>query len=82
MIDAHIAHGDVVLMEPVHSPNSIRNGDIVSATVPGLGSTLKYFFNKGKYISLEAANPNYEPLKVNLGDILIQGKLLAVWRTA
>ena len=43
MIDAQIAHGDMVLMEPVKDPYSIRNGDIVSAYVPGLGTTLKYF---------------------------------------
>ena len=41
MIDAFIAHGDMVLMEPVNDFNSIRNGDIVSALVPGSGTTLK-----------------------------------------
>ena len=42
MIDAYIAHGDMVLMEPVTNIESIRNGMIVSALVPGLGTTLKY----------------------------------------
>ena len=46
MIDAFIAHGDMVLMEPVNDFNSIRNGDIVSALVPGSGTTLKYFLKK------------------------------------
>ena len=41
MIDACIAHGDMVLMEPVESNYSLRNGVIVSAMVPGLGTTLK-----------------------------------------
>ncbi len=80
MIDACIAHGDMVLMEPVESQFSLKNGDIVSALVPGLGTTLKYFFKKGNQISLEAANPNYEPIVLDLDQIHIQGRLLAVWR--
>ena len=47
MIDACIAHGDMVLMEPIKDTNSLRNGMIVSAMVPGLGTTLKYFSKKG-----------------------------------
>ena len=80
MIDACIAHGDMVLMEPVKDTNSLRNGIIVSAMVPGLGTTLKYFSKKGQKIFLEAANPAYEPIELNLDDVVIQGKLLAVWR--
>ena len=80
MIDAQIAHGDMVLMEPVKDPYSIRNGDIISAYVPGLGTTLKYFIKKGNQISLEAANSQYEPIIVSLDRLEIQGKLLAVWR--
>ena len=33
MIDAFIADGDMVLMEPVNEPNSLKNGTIVSAMV-------------------------------------------------
>ncbi len=80
MIDACIAHGDMVLMEPVKEMSSIRNGTIVSAFVPGLGTTLKYFFRKGSEIKLEAANNNYEPILVSAERIILQGKLLAVWR--
>tara|TARA_B100001769_G_C21789434_1_gene430433 strand:+ start:38 stop:655 length:618 start_codon:yes stop_codon:yes gene_type:complete len=80
MIDECIADGDMVLMEPVRDASFIRNGDIVSAMVPGLGTTLKYFVKKGQKISLEAANPNYEPIVLNLHEVSIQGKLVAVWR--
>ena len=59
---------------------SLKNGTIVSALVPGSGTTLKYFFKKGKEIILEAANPNYEPIKIDCEQVVIQGKLLAVWR--
>jgi len=70
----------MVLMEPIKDSYALRNGTIVSAMVPGLGTTLKYFFKKSGKIFLEAANPNYEPIELNLGDVIFQGKLLAVWR--
>ena len=66
MIDACIAHGDMVLMEPVRDNFSIKNGTIVTALVPGLGTTLKYFFRRGNKINLEAANPAYEPKILDL----------------
>ena len=80
MIDACIAHGDMVLMEPIKDKNTLRNGTIVSAMVPGLGTTLKYFIKKNGKIFLEAANPAYEPIELNFDEVVFQGKLLAVWR--
>ena len=80
MKDAYIADGDMVLMEPVLDQSSLKNGIIVSAMVPGLGTTLKYFFRKGNQIILEAANSDYEPIKLDKDFVSIQGKLLAVWR--
>ena len=80
MIDAHIAHGDMVLMEPIKDYFSLRNGTIVSALVPGLGTTLKYFYKKGDKISLEPANPNYEPIVIPADQVVLQGKLYAIWR--
>ena len=80
MIDACIADGDMVLMEPLKDSYSLRNGTIVSAMVEGLGTTLKYFYKRGEKIFLEAANPAYEPIELNLDQVVFQGKLLAVWR--
>ena len=80
MIDACIADGDMVLMEPIKDSYSLKNGTIVSALVPGLGTTLKYFFKKEGKIYLEAANVNYDPIELEFEDVIFQGKLLAVWR--
>ena len=80
MIDACIADGDMVLMEPIKDSYSLRNGTIVSAMVPGLGTTLKYFFKRKGKIFLEAANPNYQPIELNVDEVIFQGRLLAVWR--
>ena len=80
MIEAQIADGDMVLMEAIKDSFLVRNGDIVSAFVPGLGTTLKYFLKKDNKIILEAANPAYEPIILDPDQVEIQGKLLAVWR--
>ena len=80
MIEACIADGDMVLMEPLKDTYSLKNGTIVSATVPGLGTTLKYFYKRGGKIFLEAANPAYDPIELDLNEVILQGKLLAVWR--
>ncbi len=80
MVDAHIADGDVVLMEPVLEPSRLRDGTVVSAMVPGSGTTLKYFHRQGSLVILEAANPAYEPIELEAEQVQVQGKLLAVWR--
>ena len=80
MVDAHITDGDVVLMEPVNDPAGLRNGTIVSALVPGSGTTLKHFHRQGSTVTLEAANPAYEPLVLPADQVAVQGKLVAVWR--
>ena len=80
MVEAHIADGDLVLMEPVDNPGRLRDGMIVSALVPGSGTTLKHFRRQGASVILEAANPAYEPLVLPADQVVVQGKLVAVWR--
>jgi repressor LexA len=80
MVEAHIADGDVVLMEPVHDPARLRDGTIVSALVPGSGTTLKHFHRQGTRVRLEAANPAYEPIELPADQVSVQGRLVAVWR--
>ena len=80
MVDAHIADGDVVLMEPVLEPRRLRQGTIVSALVAGSGTTLKHFHLDGSVVRLEAANPAYDPIELPADQVQVQGKLMAVWR--
>ncbi len=80
MVDAHIADGDVVLMEPVHEPSRLRDGTVVSALVLGSGTTLKHFHREGPLVRLVAANECYEPIEVPAEQVQVQGKLVAVWR--
>lgn len=80
MVDAYIADGDVVLMEPVPEPSRLRDGTVVSALVPGSGTTLKHFHRNGASVRLEAANTAYEPIELPADQLQVQGKLVAVWR--
>ena len=80
MVNAHIAEGDMVLMEPVNDPARLRNGTIVSALVPGSGTTLKHFHRHGDEVHLEAANPAYAPIVLPAEQVSMQGRLVAVWR--
>ena len=80
MVDAHIADGDVVLMEPVSDASRLRQGVIVSALVPGSGTTLKHFHRDGGTVRLEAANQAYAPIELPADQVQVQGKLMAVWR--
>ncbi len=80
MVDAHIADGDLVLMEPVSDPSHLRNGTIVTALVAGSGTTLKHFQRQGSTVTLEAANPAYAPIVVPADQVTVQGRLVAVWR--
>jgi repressor LexA len=80
MIDAHIADGDLVVMQPVAEPRNLKNGTIVAAQVEGEGTTLKRFYLKGQQVILEAANAAYEPIKVPAYRVSVQGALVGVWR--
>jgi repressor LexA len=80
MVDSHIADGDVVLLEPVPDASQLREGTIVSALVPGSGTTLKHFHRQGNQVRLEAANCAYAPILVPAEEVSIQGRLVAVWR--
>lgn len=58
MIDAHIADGDMVLVEKT---NTAKDGQIVIADVDG-EFTMKYFKKNGDKVWLEPANKNFKPI--------------------
>ena len=80
MVDAHIADGDVVLIEPVADPRALRDGTVVSALVAGSGTTLKHFHRQKDQVTLAAANEAYEPIVLSADQVQVQGRLVAVWR--
>ncbi len=58
MIDAHIADGDMVLVEKT---NTAKDGQIVIADVDG-EFTMKYFKKSGDKVWLEPANKEFKPI--------------------
>jgi repressor LexA len=80
MIEDHIADGDVVIMRSCTGGETLPDGEIVAARVEGHGTTLKRFFQDGKTVTLQPANRNYEPIKVNVDRVQVQGVLIGVWR--
>ena len=74
MIDAHICHGDTVIMES----REPRNGEIVAALIDG-ETTLKRFITRQGKAYLKAENPDYPDL-LPAQELLIQGVLVMLMR--
>lgn len=80
MIDAMIMPNDIVIMRPVPEPDRLKNGVIVAARVEGHGNTLKYFYRDKGNVTLKAANANYPPIEAASEQVMVQGRLIGVWR--
>ncbi len=75
MIDAHIADGDMVLVERT---NQAKDGDIVIAEVDG-EHTMKYLRKTGGKVWLEPANKRFKPIYATTS-LTITGVVKAVIR--
>jgi len=76
MIEDGILEGDLVI---IRRQETAVNGDIVCALI-GNEATLKRFQRKGNQITLQPANPKYEPIIVSKGEFRILGKATGVIR--
>lgn len=78
MIEDHICDGDLVLIERTAE---VRDGDVVVALVGGSEATLKRYYRESNgRARLQPANSSMEPILVELQNLEIQGRLLAVLR--
>ena len=78
MIDALVADGDLVVMEPVDKP---ANGDMVAAWLEDSGVTLKHFHMRNGMVTLQPANAAVEPITVPAENVSVQGRVVGVVRT-
>jgi repressor LexA len=79
MIDALVADGDLVVMEPTDRPNE---GDMVAAWLENNGGvTLKHFHMRNGMVTLQPANSAVEPITVPAQDVSVQGRVVGVVRT-
>lgn len=76
MIDAHICHGDTVILE-FREP---RDRDVVAALIDGETTLKRYVMNKGKPY-LHAENESFPDL-IPARELIIQGVLVALLRKA
>ena len=78
MIDALVADGDLVVMEPAVEA---RNGEMVAAEIEGDEVTLKHFFMQNGTVTLQPANSAFEPIIVPAGNVQVRGKVVGVVRS-
>jgi repressor LexA len=78
MVDAMIADGDIVLMEPV---KRVSNGDVVAAWLKNEQEiTLKKLYLEGGQVRLQPCNPYMMPIYHEADNVEIQGRVIAVLR--
>ena len=78
MIDALVADGDLVLLEPVPQP---ENGDMVAAWLTERDeATLKRFYLEGDKVRLQPANETMEPITVPAESVAVRGRVVGVVR--
>ena len=79
MIDAFIADGDLVLLEPT---DRAENGDMVAAWLKDRDeATLKRFYLRGNMVELRPANEAMEPILVPAENVAIRGRVVGVIRS-
>ena len=79
MIDAFIADGDLVIMQPIETPNT---GDMVAAELSdGEEVTLKRFFLEGGTVRLQPENATMEPIRVPAENVRVRGRVIGVIRS-
>jgi repressor LexA len=79
MIDEQIRDGDFVIVEEAQTA---ENGRTVVALLDGTDVTLKKYFDEGKRIRLQPANPELEPIYVDKSEdrLEIQGIVIGILR--
>ena len=76
MIGAHIADGDLLVVEPDEDP---AEGAVVVALIgEGEEVTVKRLFREGENVRLKPENDGHEDLLVNAEDVRVQGRVVFV----
>jgi repressor LexA len=77
MKDSGIFDGDLAICEP---RQYARDGEIVVALIGREEATVKRFFLHKDRVELRPDNPRYVPLFYGFGEVLIQGKVIGIFR--
>ena len=79
MKNAGILNQDIAICQP---RQYAHNKEIVVALVHGEEATVKRFFLHPGFIELRPENPEFKPQTYDFDDVLIQGKVIGIVRTA
>ena len=77
MKDIGILDGDLAVCEP---RQFAANGEIVVALINSEEATVKRFYYLGDHIELRPENNDYPVMTYDLGEVLIQGKVIGIQR--
>ena len=77
MRNAGILAHDLAICEP---RQFAANGEIVVALINGEEATIKRFFYRGDWIELRPENERFPVMRYELGEVLIQGKVIGIQR--
>jgi repressor LexA len=77
MVKAGILDNDLVICEPRQFAG---NGEIVVALIRNEEATVKRFFLSGQRIELRPESDAHDPMFFDLGEVLIQGKVVGLYR--
>lgn len=77
MIDAGILDGDYVICR---QQDSVNDGDIVIAGIPGEEATVKTFRRTGSDITLVPHNPSLQPMVFPSSEVQVFGRVVTVMR--
>ena len=79
MIDALVADGDLVVLEPTSNAN---NGDMVAAWLNDeQETTLKRFYIEGNMVRLQPENTAMEPIRIPAQNVSVRGRVVGVFRS-
>jgi len=79
MIDASVLNGDVVVLRQQETAN---DGEMVAAWIEGdEETTLKYLYREGRNVRLQPANPAYAPIIRPANIVLINGRVVYIFRS-
>lgn len=79
MKDAGILAGDLAVCEP---RQYARDGEIVVALINNEEATVKRFYLHGDHIELRPENPDYPSMRYGFEEVLVQGKVVGILRSA
>lgn len=77
MKDVAILDGDLAICEP---RQFAENGEIVVALIHNEEATVKRFFYRHDHIELQPENTRYTNMCYGLGEVLIQGRVIGIFR--